>query len=48
MGSTSSYMGALVETSLAYGLFGLIFTWIPAQAYTPENRQQDFLDRYRR
>ena len=48
MGSASSYMGALVETSLAYGLFGMIFTWIPAQAYTPENRQQDFLDRYRR
>jgi hypothetical protein len=48
MESASSYIGALVETSFVYGLFGLIFTWIPAQAYSPENRQQDFLDRYRR
>lgn len=48
MGSEPLSMGTLVETSLAYGLLGMIFTWIPAQAYTPENRQQDFLDRYRR
>jgi hypothetical protein len=48
IGSASSYLGAPVETGLAYSVFGLILTWIPAQAYTPENRQQDFLDRYRR
>jgi len=48
MGNEPLSMGTLVETSLAYGLLGMIFTWIPAQAYTPENRQQDFLDRYRR
>jgi hypothetical protein len=48
IGNQSWYAGTPVEASLAYGLFGLIFTWIPAQAYTPENRQQNFLDRYRR
>jgi hypothetical protein len=48
IGSQLSYAGTPVEAGLAYGLLGMIFTWIPAQAYTPENRQQDFLDRYRR
>ena len=48
MGCEPLSMQALVETSFTYGLDGLICTWIPAQAYTPENRQQDFLDRYRR
>ena len=48
IGSQLSYAGTPVEAGLAYGLLGMIFTWIPAQAYTPENRQQNFLDRYRR
>jgi hypothetical protein len=47
IGNQSWYAGTPVETGLTYGLFGLLFTWIPTQAYTPENRQQDFLDRYR-
>jgi len=48
IGNQSWYAGTPVEAGLTYGLFGLLFTWIPVQAYTPENRQQDFLDRYRR
>lgn len=37
-----------VRTSVLFALFGLSLSWFCTWIYTPENRQQAFLDRYRR
>jgi hypothetical protein len=36
-----------LASSLFFALLGLFFAWFPTMLYTPENRQHDFLDRYR-
>jgi len=36
-----------VATSLLFTSLGFFLTWFPTFLYTPENRQHDFLDRYR-
>jgi len=36
-----------MATSLLFTGLGFFLTWFPAFMYTPENRQHDFLDRYR-
>lgn len=36
-----------VATSLLFTGLGFFLTWFPTFMYTPENRQHDFLDRYR-
>lgn len=39
----SSYL----EMGLAFAFLGFSIGWLPTFLYTPENRQQDFLDQYR-
>jgi hypothetical protein len=36
-----------VVTGFLFAFLGLFFGWLPMFLYTPENRQHDFLDRYR-
>jgi hypothetical protein len=36
-----------MATSLLFTGLGFFLTWFPMFMYTPENRQHDFLDRYR-
>lgn len=48
LGSQPSFEGTLIGTSLVFALLGLFFAGFPLLLYTPENRQHDFLDRYRR
>lgn len=47
------YLGSLAPGSIPLGsgaffaVVGLTISWLPTILYTPENRQHDFLDRYR-
>lgn len=36
-----------IGTSFLFAFVGFFLAWLPAFLYTPENRQHDFLDRYR-
>ena len=46
-GSQPSFEGEPLGTGLVFALLGVFFAWLPTFLYTPENRQHDFLDRYR-
>ena len=48
LGNQSSFEGKALSTGLMYALLSLFCVAFPLLLYTPENRQQDFLDRYRR
>lgn len=39
--------GSPLSMGLFFGMLGLFFAWVPTFLYTPENKQHDFLDRYR-
>jgi hypothetical protein len=47
LGSQPSFEGDPISLGFALALFGLASTWLCTWCYTPENRQQTFLDRYR-
>lgn len=36
-----------ISTSFLFAFVGFFLAWLPTFVYTPENRQHDFLDRYR-
>ena len=46
-GSQPAFEGEPLGTGLLFALLGTFFAWLPTFLYTPENRQHDFLDRYR-
>jgi hypothetical protein len=48
LGHQPSFEGKALGTGLMYALLSLFCVAFPLLLYTPENRQQDFLDRYRR
>jgi len=47
LGSQPSFEGEPMRLGMSLALFGLAFTWLCTWCYTPENRQQTFLDRFR-
>jgi hypothetical protein len=47
LGSQPSFEGNPISLGFSLALFGLASTWLCTWCYTPENRQQTFLDRYR-
>jgi hypothetical protein len=47
LGSQASFEGDAIGALILFTLLGFSFTWLCSQVYTPENRQQTFLDRYR-
>lgn len=47
LGSHPSFEGTPLALGVMLALIGLFSTWFPSVVYAPENRQHDFLDRYR-
>ena len=47
LGAQASYEGSQMEAGFIFALLGLLFTGIPTEIFSPEARQQRFLDRYR-
>jgi hypothetical protein len=47
LGSHPSFEGNPLSLGVMLALIGLFSTWFPSVVYAPENRQHDFLDRYR-
>jgi hypothetical protein len=47
LGSHPSFEGDPLSLGVMLALIGLFSTWFPSVVYAPENRQHDFLDRYR-
>lgn len=48
LGSQETFEGSRVGTSIFLAMLGFCGSWLATWVQTPENRQQNFLDRYRR
>ena len=48
LGRQASFEGDPIGAGILFAVLSFFVMWLLFQAYTPENRQQQFLDRYRR